>query len=494
MPNSENSHANEEEWQGIDRDTFLARFSDFQAARENADEARAEQRATASKPKNAPAEIPLPDFQATPDDLGMERKVPRQLHIWFAAGLGLLACVAALAQGIFNSSSNPNLKHEEKTTIPTQDSEPPLNKLQQELAHQRSDEDPSDNTSFSTSLSGQSTTTHHDIDRAVVSTGIPSQHNKKEGNHQTSREISPSDLMADLPGQLPLANKNSSDVMLRYENDKARALITGSKMLALDHSGGGTWGLANLTSGNLPLQVSSLIQSSPKIMKGLSDVMTQSTKPNLPQVSQPLTPPAPWPALSPRPHSPGALVLEGTAIPCVLLTELRSDLPGMVVAQVSEDVFDSLHADVKVIPRGARLIGRYDSHITSGQQRLLASFHRLILPNGTSVELEKMEGSHADGSSGLKGEVDTHFWARFGQAFLTAGLAHAIQPSTASAPSNGLASNIVGPNAAGQILIDTTRVDLQAKGLLQPTIMIHQGDTFVVMVNRDLALPALSNQ
>jgi len=163
----------------------------------------------------------------------------------------------------------------------------------------------------------------------------------------------------------------------------------------------------------------------------------------------------------------------------------------MVVAQVSEDVFDSLHAEDLVIPRGARLIGQYNSHISSGQQRLMASFHRLILPNGTSLDLEKMEGADIGGSAGLKGEVDTHFWARFGQAFLTAGLAHAAAPSASVSANPGFPASVLGPNAAGQILIDTTRVDLQANGLLQPTLLIHRGDPFVVMVNRDLSLPAL---
>ena len=111
----------------------------------------------------------------------------------------------------------------------------------------------------------------------------------------------------------------------------------------------------------------------------------------------------------------------------------------------------------------------------------------------TTVEIEKMEGANADGSSGLKGDVDTHFWARFGQAFLTAGLARAAQPSASANPGNSYAGSVLGPNAAGQILIDTTRIDLQANGLLQPTLLIHQGDPLVVMVNRDMALPILSS-
>lgn len=459
--------------QGMDRDTFLNNFSDFEEARHNAAEAKAQSlQHSKNKINQSPAEIPLPDITTKIDEIGMERKVPRQMHLWFAAGLGLLACFAALAQGFMNNSPNPPAKPQEMANAPMQDSEPPLTKLQQELAHQRNEDGLNDASS--------------------LTPGKPKR-NKQNKIQLASENISPSDLMADLPGQLPPGGVRSSDLMQHYENDKARALITGSKMLAVNHSANIAFNLSELTPGNISSQISNLIQSTPKAAKVLGDVLGQVPRPKIASASPVSTSSLALPAISPRPHAPGALVLEGTAIPCVLLSELRSDLPGMVVAQVSEDIFDSLQAEVRVIPRGARLIGHYDNRITNGQQRLMASFHRLILPNGTSLELEKMDGANADGTSGLKGDVDTHFWARFGQAFLTAGLARAIQPSATAAPNTGLGASVLGPNAAGQILIDTNRLDLQANGLLQPTITIHQGDPFVVMVNRDLALPALAS-
>jgi len=467
MPTQQDKSSDQAEWQSMDRDTFLSTFSDFESARENAAEAaQLEQNRSHARRHTAPAEVPFPEIKAASDELGIERKIPRQMHIWFAAGLGLLACVAALAQGFFSPPPALSTKHEESATAPSNDSEPPLTKLQQELAHQRNDED---------------TTLSPETPRAVSG-----KWSKQHAAQRAAPPIAPADLMADLPGQLPPGSETSSDLMRRYENDKARALITGSKMLAVNHSAGNVLGLSDLTTANLPSQLSNLIQATPK-------ALAQIVHPKLAASPQALPVSTSLPALSPRAHAPGALVLEGTAIPCVLLTELRSDLPGMIVAQVSEDIFDSLHAQAKVIPRGARLIGRYDNRITSGQQRLVASFHRLILPNGTSVELEKMEGAYADGSAGLKGDVDTHFWARFGQAFLTAGLARAVQPSASANPGNSYAASVLGPNAAGQILIDTARLDLQANGLLQPTLLIHQGDPFVVMVNRDLALPILSS-
>ena len=476
MSTSQSNPDNENNSQGMDRDTFLARFSDFEAARLNTAEAHEEEtRAKHSAQQNKPAEVPLPDIKAHPDSLGMDRKIPRQIHIWFAAGLGLLACVAALAQGFLTSKPNTTVNQEQTSSPPIQDSEPPLSKLQQEMAHQRNEEE------------------RIQLDQPKGASGTSSRQHRNSGHSiaTPTSEVSPAELLADLPGQLPNGKETSYEGMRRYESDKARALITGSKMLAVNHSAMGALGLSDRSSSNLPTQISSFIQSAPKAIKGFAEVL--APRPTLTVNKLTSNSNIPLPALSPRPHASGPLVLEGTAIPCVLLTELRSDLPGMVVAQISEDIFDSLHPEVKVIPRGARLIGRYDSRITSGQQRLLASFHRLILPNGTSVELEKMDSGAPDGSAGLKGEVDTHFWARFGQAFLTAGLARVVQPNTSNNTNNGVVASMLGPNAAGQILIDTTRVDLQASGLLQPTLTIHQGDPFVVMVNRDLALPALSN-
>jgi len=480
MDSSENKIRTTSDEQGMDRDTFIHTFSDFEAARQNAAEAQAiasERKARAKK--NPPAEFALFDGEGQHDILGMERKMPRKLHIWFAAGLGCIACFAALAQGLFTTSPHKEPKQESFSTQPIQDSEPPLIRLQQALADERRPDNAPD----------------QDPDRSTSGTALHSGHRKnKHENLVASSSLTPSDLLADSPGQLSLGSANSSELMQRYETDKARALITGSKMLAVNHSNTANFGLDNLNATALTSRISGLVQAAPSAIRGISDWMSQSTHPSPsgpPHAVATTSSSIAIPALKPRPHTPGPLVLEGTAIPCVLLTEVRSDLPGMVVAQVSEDVFDSLRAEDIVIPRGARLIGQYDSHIRSGQQRLMASFHRLILLNGTSLDLEKMEGADIGGSAGLKGEVDTHFWARFGQAFLTAGLAHAAAPSASVSANPGFPASVLGPNAAGQILIDTTRVDLQANGLLQPTLLIHRGDPFVVMVNRDLSLPAL---
>ncbi len=125
-----------------------------------------------------------------------------------------------------------------------------------------------------------------------------------------------------------------------------------------------------------------------------------------------------------------ALVLEGTIMPAVLITQIDSDLPGLITAQITEDVYDSIDGTLLAIPKGSRLIGQFAARILPGQERLMASFHRLILPSGVSFQLEDMVASDAQGQSGMQDEVDNRFWKRLGGQFMTAGLAQIIAQPT----------------------------------------------------------------
>ncbi len=98
-------------------------------------------------------------------------------------------------------------------------------------------------------------------------------------------------------------------------------------------------------------------------------------------------------------------------IPAALVTGLRSDLPGQITAQVTENVFDSPTGRHLLIPQGARLIGVYDNRVSFGQSRVLLVWTRMILPNGRSIVLERMPGADEQGFSGLEDGVDYH-WGR----------------------------------------------------------------------------------
>ena len=100
----------------------------------------------------------------------------------------------------------------------------------------------------------------------------------------------------------------------------------------------------------------------------------------------------------------------GTIIPAALITGIRSDLPGQITAQVTENVYDSPTGRYLLIPQGARLVGEYDSGISAGQRRVLLVWTRLILPDGTSLVLERLQGADVSGYAGLEDRVDRHWW------------------------------------------------------------------------------------
>lgn len=113
------------------------------------------------------------------------------------------------------------------------------------------------------------------------------------------------------------------------------------------------------------------------------------------------------------------VVQAGTVILASLVTGIRSDLPGEITAQVTENVYDSPTGHALLIPQGGRLIGTYGSQVAFGQSRVLLVWIRLIMPNGRSIVLERQQGADTAGYSGLEDEVDNHWGALFKAALLS---------------------------------------------------------------------------
>jgi type IV secretory pathway VirB10-like protein len=176
----------------------------------------------------------------------------------------------------------------------------------------------------------------------------------------------------------------------------------------------------------------------------------------------------------------------GAVIPAALITGLRSDLPGQVTAQVTEDVYDSPTGQVLLIPQGARLIGQYDAQIAFGQSRALLVWNRLIMPNGRSIVLERQPGADAEGYAGLEDEVDNHWGMLFKAAILStvlsvgseAGMSGNSNGSLAEAIQQGMSQSI---NQTGQQVVSRSLS-------IQPTITIRPGFPVRVMVTHDLVL------
>ena len=175
----------------------------------------------------------------------------------------------------------------------------------------------------------------------------------------------------------------------------------------------------------------------------------------------------------------------GAVIPAALLTGLRSDLPGQVTAQVTEDVYDSPTGKTRLIPQGARLIGQYDAQIAFGQTRALLVWTRLIMPNGRSIVLERQPGADAEGYAGLEDEVDNHWGALFKAAILSTLLSIGSEVGSSGSEDDLIrAIRRGGADSVNQIGQRVVGRSLN----VQPTITIRPGFPVRVLVTRDLVL------
>ena len=169
---------------------------------------------------------------------------------------------------------------------------------------------------------------------------------------------------------------------------------------------------------------------------------------------------------------PSTTVAQGTMIPAVLETAINTDVPGYVRAVVSQDV-RSFDGRGILVPRSSRLIGQYQSGLQAGQKRAYVIWTRLIRPDGVSVQL----GSPAtgfDGMTGLAGDVDNHFFKRFGSAMLLSVI------GGLSTVAGGGSSVILGggQNAAAAAVAQDNKI--------APTVRVRQGEPIRVFTARDL--------
>ena len=178
----------------------------------------------------------------------------------------------------------------------------------------------------------------------------------------------------------------------------------------------------------------------------------------------------------------------GTVIPAILLTAITSDLPGDCMGQVSRDIYDSQTQRILLIPKGSKLMCRYDDQVAAGQGRLLVAWTRLMLPDGRSMTLPGLALKDAQGQTGAKGDVDNHTRRVFGRALLLsaigagAQLSQPRQASILSAPTTGQ----VMAGAVGQEMSNVA-LEVLRRGMDQPpTITVPQGQTFNVFLNGDL--------
>jgi len=175
----------------------------------------------------------------------------------------------------------------------------------------------------------------------------------------------------------------------------------------------------------------------------------------------------------------------GAVISAALITGIRSDLPGQITAQVTENIYDSPTGHILLIPQGTRVVGQYDNGVGFGQRRILLVWNRLIFPNGRSIVLERQPGADAEGFAGLEDGVDYHW----GELFKAAALS-TILSIGAEAGSSGQDSDIVRAlrQGASDSVSQTGQQIIQRQLNIAPTLTIRPGFPVRVLVTRDLVL------
>jgi len=189
-----------------------------------------------------------------------------------------------------------------------------------------------------------------------------------------------------------------------------------------------------------------------------------------------------------EPSSP-YLVMAGTAIPAVMVGGINSDMPGMIVGQVAENVYDTATGRYLLIPQGAKLIGQYDNSVSIGQVRVAVIWTRIIYPDGESIDLGSMEGADQGGYAGFHDRVDTHFWSKIGNALLISIAGAGVQLSQPQAVNGqNYNSQQIAAAALGQQFGELGQEYARAGLSIPNTLEIRPGYRFVVMVNKDMHL------
>ena len=178
----------------------------------------------------------------------------------------------------------------------------------------------------------------------------------------------------------------------------------------------------------------------------------------------------------------------GSVIPAAMVTAINSDLPGNMIAQVTQNIYDSATGGYLLIPQGSKLFGVYDSRVIMGQRRVLVAWNRIIFPDGSAMTIPSVPGADMAGNSGFSQKVDNHYFRIFGSsilmALITAGTAYAVDENTNNDNENSLSSQL--NSALAQQLGQVTTSLLEKHLNIKPTLEIEPGYQFNIVLTKDL--------
>jgi len=181
----------------------------------------------------------------------------------------------------------------------------------------------------------------------------------------------------------------------------------------------------------------------------------------------------------------------GGVIPGVMISGISSELPGQIIGQVSQDVYDTATGKYLLIPQGTKLVGMYSNDVSFGQNSVLVAWQRLVFPDGKALDIGSMSGADAAGAAGFSDQVDHHYLSVYGSALLMSGIVAGMTYSQYINQSNQIGYNqptagSVLSQALGQQLGEVSS-QLIAKHLnVSPSIHIRPGYRFNVIVVKDL--------
>lgn len=181
----------------------------------------------------------------------------------------------------------------------------------------------------------------------------------------------------------------------------------------------------------------------------------------------------------------------GAVINGIMISGINSDLPGQIIGQVSQNIYDTASGQFLLIPQGSCMIGVYDSRVATGQRRVLVAWNRIIFPDGSSITLGIMPGTDVAGYAGYSGDVDNHYLDIFGSSaimsLVSAGMAYAMDTFNKSSSSrdNPSLQDELGSALSSQ-LGQTTLSLLQSNMSLKPSISTAPGKRFNMVVTKDI--------
>lgn len=184
-------------------------------------------------------------------------------------------------------------------------------------------------------------------------------------------------------------------------------------------------------------------------------------------------------------------VMAGTIIPAAMVTGLNSDLPGQAIATVTEPVYDTVSGRTLLIPQGSRLLGTYDAQVSYGQSRVLLVWTRLIMPDGSSIVLDRLPGADTKGFAGLEDETDNHWGKLLAGAALSTllGVGSELGSQNSDLGGTGQQTVVVATSRSAEDSVNQVGQQLTRRNLnIQPTLTVRPGFPVRVIVNKDLVL------